>query len=478
MTAVQAEPLALHEERFFDPDPAIAVGRPRALRGDAWAPADLPARPRRPVAPGRGRAVSGADVAPDRSGSLHLPDAVLPAGSPWSRSAFRRATASSVETDPRKIWQRFADHYYLFRGTPTGAWLDHELHDLFGVRVKLDGDTAQHVYDQIAERLASPEFRPRALFERFNIEVLATTDKASDCLDAHSAIRESGWSGRVIPTFRPDAVFRIATPAWRDELTALSTACGQPIVDYRGVRRRARGSPPLLLLARRDARPTTASSSRTPSGSRRAEADALFRRALQGAATPADQREFEAHMLVEMARMSVSDGLVMQLHAGALRDHNPLVFERFGPDKGADIPVQTEYTRNLAPLLNAYGNDPRLTLRAVHARRVDLHARARAARRPLSGGAPRAGVVVPRFDRGHDALSPAGDGDGRHLQHGRIQRRHARVLLDSRRVTTSRVASTRTSSAVWSPGTVSIMSDARVMARALAYDLAKETYRL
>src|SRR6185295_9661710 len=107
-----------------------------------------------------------------------------------------------VESDPRIFWQRFADNYYLFRGTPTGAWLDHELHDLFGVRVKLSGATAQLVYDQIAERLASPEFRPRALFDRFNIEVLATTDKASDLLDAHAAIKQSDWQGRVIPTFR------------------------------------------------------------------------------------------------------------------------------------------------------------------------------------------------------------------------------------------------------------------------------------
>src|SRR5262249_15593634 len=127
-----------------------------------------------------------------------------------------RRDGSAVEHDPRKIWQRFGGHYYLFRGTPSGVWLDQELHDLFGVRVKLNAESAARIYDEIAERLASPEFRPRALFERFNIEVLATTDAATDTLEAHRRIRESGWKGRVIPTFRPDALFRIALPGWRD----------------------------------------------------------------------------------------------------------------------------------------------------------------------------------------------------------------------------------------------------------------------
>ena len=139
---------------------------------------------------------------------------------------------TAVEADPRVIWQRFADHYGLFRGTPTGAWFDHELYELFEVRVRLTSESASYVYDQIAERLASPEFRPRALFERFRIEVLATTDRASDRLEAHQALRESGWPGRVIPTFRPDAVFRIAAPAWRAELNALAQVAGRPIIDF------------------------------------------------------------------------------------------------------------------------------------------------------------------------------------------------------------------------------------------------------
>jgi len=147
----------------------------------------------------------------------------------------RRRDAGPVETDPCIVWQRFADHYYLFRGTPTGAWLDHELHEVFGIGERLSGDTAPRIYDELREKLGSPEFRPRALFERFNIEVLATTDAASDTLEHHRAIRESGWKGRVIPTFRPDALFRIAAPGWPKALDALGRAGGEDVSEYLGV---------------------------------------------------------------------------------------------------------------------------------------------------------------------------------------------------------------------------------------------------
>src|SRR5215467_300373 len=137
-----------------------------------------------------------------------------------------------VETDPRAIWQRFAEHRYLFQATPTGFWLDHELHEVFGVRERLDGDTGGLVYDEIAEKLAAPEYLPRALFDRFAIEVLATTDPANDGLEHHRAIRRSGWNGNVIPTFRPDALFRIAAPGWSAELAAMGRVCDTTLADY------------------------------------------------------------------------------------------------------------------------------------------------------------------------------------------------------------------------------------------------------
>ena len=92
------------------------------------------------------------------------------------------------------------------------------------------------------------------------------------------------------------------------------------------------------------------------------EADTIFQRALHGKIDSSDVSRFTAHMLMEMARMSIEDGLVMQLHPGSLRNHNEVIFQKFGLDKGADIPIQTEYTQNLRPLLNKYGNDSRLTL--------------------------------------------------------------------------------------------------------------------
>ena len=268
---------------------------------------------------------------------------------------------AAVEQDPRKVWALFADHYWLFRGTPSGMWLDHTLYELFKVRKPLDGKNAMRVYDQIAEKLESPEFRPRALFERFNIEVLATTDAATDMLEHHTAIKRSGWTGRVIPTFRPDALFRIASPAWRSEIVALSAIYGAPIDSSSEL---IRALEKRRIYFKRAGATATDHAVLEPFTERltSAEADRLFQRAMQGEATYDDQRRFEGHLLIEMARMSIEDGLVMQLHAGSFRNHNQWLYERFGPDRGGDIPVATEFTRNLQPLLNAYGNDTRLTL--------------------------------------------------------------------------------------------------------------------
>ena len=268
---------------------------------------------------------------------------------------------SDVETDHRGIWQVFAEHFYLFRGTPTGMWLGHELRDVFGVEEKLTGESAAAIYDQIAAQLAKPEFRPRRLFERFNIEVLATTDAATDPLDHHRAIRDSGWQGRVVPTFRPDGVLNLDRPGWRDNVDLLGQLSGVEITSVKK-----------LIEALEDRRAFFKSMGATSTDHAAltpftvelsdAESEAIFQRALQGKATDEDAIRFTGYMLIEQARMSIEDGLVMQLHPGSYRNHNPTILERFGWDKGADIPISVEYTRNLLPLLNRYGNDPRLTL--------------------------------------------------------------------------------------------------------------------
>jgi glucuronate isomerase len=272
-----------------------------------------------------------------------------------------RLDGSPVETDHRNIWQIFAEHFYLFRGTPTGMWWAHELHDVFGVRDKLNGDSAQHIYDQIDACLKSHEFRPRRLFERFNIDVLATTDAATDPLEHHKAIRASGWKGRIVPTFRPDGVVNIDHPDWPRNIEALAQVTGNAIEGYRSYVKALEDRRAFFRSLGATATDHAVVNPLTLELSER-KADEIFRRALVGKASAEDAAQFVAHMLMEMARMSVEDGLVMQLHPGSFRNHNPLVFDAFGADKGCDIPVATEYTRNLRPLLHKFGNDPRLTL--------------------------------------------------------------------------------------------------------------------
>jgi glucuronate isomerase len=282
-------------------------------------------------------------------------------GVPMEQIGVSRKDGKPVERDHRKVWQTFAERFHLFRGTPTGMWLAHELVSLFGVEEKLTGESAQRIYDQIAAKLATPEFRPRALFERFNVEVMNTTDAATDPLVHHQAIRKSGWKGRILPCFRPDGVVNLDAANWRKNIQALSAASKIAVKNYKSYiaaleNRRA-------LFKRMGATSTdhAATIAYTEELSPRV-ADTIFRRALAGKATIDDATRFTGHMLMEMARMSIDDGLVMQLHVGSFRNHNPLLFERFGTDMGADIPVAAEFTRSLRPLLAKYGNDARLTL--------------------------------------------------------------------------------------------------------------------
>ena len=278
----------------------------------------------------------------------------------------RRLDNNPVETDHRKIWQIFADHFYLFRGTPTGMWLTEELYDVFGIEDKLTSESAQAIYDQLEAKLQEPAFRPRTLFERFNIEVLCTTDAAIDPLSHHKAIRESGWSGQIRPTFRPDNVIDLNAKGWRDNINQLSDLVGIDITSYaklvQALEDRRAFFKDMGATATDHAVFMPAVTDLSPE-----EVDAIFQQALAGNISPgrpgADEAaQFMGHVLMEMARMSTEDGLVMQMHIGSYRNHNPLLFEQFGPDMGADIPVQTELTRHLKPLLNRYGSHPNFKL--------------------------------------------------------------------------------------------------------------------
>ena len=272
-----------------------------------------------------------------------------------------RADGGEVESDHRKIWQTFADNFFLFRGTPTGMWLANELNDVFGVTDKLNSANAQKIYDQIADCLTKPEFRPRRLFERFNIEILATTDAAADTLEYHKAIKASGWQGRIVPTFRPDGVVNIDRPDWRENIAELGQTCGYEISSYKklieALESRRAFFKSMGATATDHAALTPFTCVLTD-----AEAEAIFQRALAGTATEDDATRFTGHLIVQNARMSTEDGLVMQFHPGSFRNHNPVVFDRFGYDKGCDIPVSSDFTRNLKPLLDLYGSDARLRM--------------------------------------------------------------------------------------------------------------------
>ena len=266
-----------------------------------------------------------------------------------------------VESDHRRVWQRFCENFHLFRGTPTGLWLSDELVNVFGVTEKPNGENAQRIYDHLGERLASPEFSPRALFERFNVETLCTTDAAEVDLAHHRSLKEEGWGGTVRPTFRPDGVTNLAAPGWAESMEKLSEVSGIDVADYasyvEALEERRTFFKEMGALAT-DHSAISAEVRRLP----RAEAESLFAKALLGEAGEEDAARFTAHMLSEMARMSVEDGLVMQLHVGSLRNHDEGVFARFGPDTGADVPVRTDWTRGLRELLNDFGDERRFRL--------------------------------------------------------------------------------------------------------------------
>ena len=272
-----------------------------------------------------------------------------------------RQDGGLVETDPRKIWRLFAEHWYLFRGTPTRLWLEQSLSDLFGIEERLSAATADGIYDRVAEKLGQPEFRPRALYGRFNIEVIATTDSALDDLGHHDRIRASGWDGRVVPTYRPDAVVDPDFVGFGANVARFVRAAGHDRVDwanYLDAHRRKRA-----LFKERGA---TATDHGHPSAATAdldaGEAAELFTAVAAGLSSAAQRELFRAQMLTEMALMSRDDGLVMQIHPGSVRNHNPNLFGAFGRDMGADIPSATDYVRALKPMLDRVGNDPNVTI--------------------------------------------------------------------------------------------------------------------
>jgi glucuronate isomerase len=350
----------LHEDRFFNPNPEV-----RNYAGEIYnSIKDLPIiSPHGHVDP---KIFAENKPFPNPTELFLIPDHYLfrmlySQGISMESLGVPAIDGTEVEKDPLKIWQIFAENYYLFNVTPSGVWLDYEFSKVFGIKEKLNEKNAVKIYNELNERINSKEFLPRALYERFRIEVISTTDAATDSLEHHKAICESGWKGRVIPCFRPDGVTDLSFKNWKENVQLLGERAGMEITNY---------SQFISALEKRRVYFKEMGVASTDHGVFSPytkqlsynEAEAIFQRALRNEATEEDAKLFTANMLMEMARMSTEDGLVMQIHPGAYRNHNELIYRKFGLDKGADIPMHTEYTFNLKELLNKYGNNPAFTV--------------------------------------------------------------------------------------------------------------------
>lgn len=350
----------LNEDRFFNPNPAI-----RKIAEEIYdSIKDLPIiSPHGHVDP---TIFAENKPFPNPTSLFLIPDHYIfrmlySQGIPLESLGIPSIDGTEVESDPRKIWQIFADNYYLFSGTPSSVWLAYEFSVVFGIKEKLTSKNAQNFYDILLEKLSSSELLPQTLFDRFRIEVLSTTDAASDSLEQHKKIKESNWKKRILPCFRPDGVTDLSNNKWKENLSLLSNSVGYEISSY---------SKFIEALSERRNFFKSMGATSTDHGIfspythelTNNEAEKIFQRALKEKSSLDDANLFTAHMLMKMAEMSIDDGLIMQIHPGSFRNHNEIIFNRFGPDKGCDIPMQTEYTFNLKELLNKYGNNKNLTI--------------------------------------------------------------------------------------------------------------------
>jgi glucuronate isomerase len=263
--------------------------------------------------------------------------------------------------DPREAWRLLASHYHLFRGTPSRLWLDHVFAEVFGLEVAFEPATADHYFDRITDALATPAFRPRALFDRFNIELLATTEGPHEDLVHHGAIRRSGWAGRVVTTYRPDAVIDPEHEEFESALRRFGELSGEDVFSWTGymaAHRKRRADFRAAGATATDHGHPTARTADLP----QAEKEALFSRIVGGGWSIEDAELFRAQMLTEMAGLSIEDGMVMQIHPGSFRNHNRWLHGAYGRDKGADIPTRTDYVHALKPLLDRFGNEPALSI--------------------------------------------------------------------------------------------------------------------
>jgi glucuronate isomerase len=357
---MSANELILDDDRLFSPEPAQRAIARRLYREIAQLPIVSPH--------GHTDPIWFADDAPFANATelLLVPDhyvfrMLYSQGVPLDALGIPRRDGSRAPVDPRAAWRVFAEHFHLFRGTPSALWLNHVFSAVFGLPVRLNAGTADLYFDRITQALQTPAFRPRALFDRFRIELLATTESPVDTLQHHAKIRASGWKGRVVTAYRPDPVIDAEHEQFPVALRRFGELTGEDTHSWSGYLRAHRKRRAEFAAAGATStdhgHPSAATADLSP-----VDAQRLFEKILRGPASPVDAELFRAQMLTEMARMSLDDGLVMQLHPGSFRNHNAGLFRDFGRDKGADIPLRTEYVHALKPLLDRYGNEPRLTL--------------------------------------------------------------------------------------------------------------------
>lgn len=352
--------MALDPDRLFPPEPATR-DLARELYGTV---ADLPIiSPHGHTDP---RWFAENEPFPDPARLFVTPDhyvfrMLFSQGIALERLGVPRADGGPTETDGRKIWHLFAENYHLLRATPSKMWIDHSFEHVFGLIEPFGPKTANAFYDHISDCLAKEEYRPRQLFDRFGIEALSTTESAIDPLTWHNAIQGSGWSGRVITAYRPDNVIDPEFEGFADNVAVLGEMTGEDTHDWTGylaAHRNRRAFFKLYGATSSDHGHPNARTEDLP----QEDAAALFSKALAGTCTAEEADAFRGHMLTEMARMSLEDGLVMQIHPGSFRNHSASMMTRFGRDKGFDIPTRTDFVHALRPLLEAVGTDPRLTI--------------------------------------------------------------------------------------------------------------------
>lgn len=355
-----ASPL-IHPDRLFPADPAVRAVARRLYEQVAGLPIVSPHGHTDP------RWYAENKNFPDPARLFVVPDHYIfrmlySQGIPLEQLGVPRRDGGETEQDGRKIWRLFASHYHLFRGTPTRSWLDHAFATLFDIEERLNAENADRLYDRIAERLETDAYKPRALFERFNIEAIATTESPLDELKWHQMIRDSGWNGRVVTAYRPDPVVDPEFEGFRDNLTRFGELTGEDTFSWTGYLEAHRKRRAFFKSYGATSTDHGHPSARTADLSL-GEAEALFERVAGGQEVSAQDAElFRAQMLTEMARMSVDDGLVMQIHPGSVRNHNGGILARHGRDMGADIPSRTDYVHALKPLLDRFGNEKNLTI--------------------------------------------------------------------------------------------------------------------